>query len=547
MNRIAISALALAVLACPASASVVISNKATKHMSCSAGICTPTAKNSVLNAGDLQTMLAGGDVSVNTGTGAVSIAVSAPVTWASTSRLTLSAANVISIRAAVVVEGTGAMTLAPSGAGLSFYPGGSIAFWDNSSSLVISGNGYTLVGDIATLASDVQADPAGFYALAKDYDASGDSFGAAAVSTALTGTFEGLGHTISNFSIVDQDEFQVGLFSEIDGTARDLTMSNGNITCAGSGVGAQGVGLLVGENKGTLKGISVGGTIDCHSGRDIGGVAGDNTVPGIIANATSAVNIPESHAHAAGGLVGVNTGTIQKSSASGAIVGDPAGGLVGTTSGTITDSRASGSVLNPAAPYLGGLAGMANGTILRCSASGNVTGKTYVGGLVGFATSLTIDSSFASGAVASANAAGGLVGFAGSGFSLVNSYAFGTATGTIRKVQGIGGLIGVSNAAQSVATSYSTGAPSGAKAVGGSVGNVVGSVAMTDVYWDLDTSGISDPSKGVGNSANYPGVTGLTTTQFQSGLPSGFDPTVWAQSASINNGYPYLIANPPQQ
>jgi hypothetical protein len=546
MNRIAISTLALAALACPASASVVISNKATKHMSCSGGICTPTAKNSVLNVGDLQTMLASGDVTVNTGTGAVSIAVSAPVTWASTSRLTLSAANVISIRAAVVVEGTGAMTLAPSGAGLSFYPGGSIAFWDNVSSLVISGHGYTLVSDIATLASDVQANPAGFYALAKDYDASGDSFGAAAVSTALTGTFEGLGHTISNFSINDQDEFQVGLFSEIDGTARDLTMSNGNITCGELGSGAQGVGLLVGENKGVVKGISVSGTINCHSGRDIGGVAGDNTAPGIISNATSAVNIPESHAHAAGGLVGVNTGTIQKSSASGDIVGDPGGGLVGTTSGTITDSRATGSVLNAAA-YSGGLAGIANGTILRCSASGNVSAKTYTGGLVGFvSSSLTIDSSFATGAAASANAAGGLAGFAGGGLMLVNSYARGAATGTIRKVQGIGGLIGVSNSAHSVATSYSTGAPSGAKNTGGSVGAVVGSVAVTDVYWDLDTSGISDPSKGVGNSANYPGVTGLTTAQFQSGLPAGFDPAVWAQSPSINNGYPYLIANPPQ-
>ncbi len=546
MNRIAISTLALVVLASPASASVVISNAATKHMSCSGGVCTPTAKNSVLNAGDLETLLASGDVTVNTGTGAVSIAVNAPVTWASTSRLTLNASNVISIRAAVVVEGTGAMTLAPSGAGLSFYPGGSIAFWDNSSSLVISGHSYTLVSDITTLASDVQANPAGFYALAKDYDASGDSFGAAAVSTALTGTFEGLGHTISNFSINNTDEFQVGLFSEIDGTARDLTMSGGDITCAGSGVGAQGVGLLVGENKGAVKGISVSGTIDCDSGRDIGGVAGDNTAPGIISNAISAVNIPQSHAHSAGGLVGVNTGTIQKSSASGDIVGDPGGGLVGTTSGTITDSRATGSVLNAAAAYSGGLAGIANGTILRCSASGNVTVKTYAGGLVGLASSLTIDSSFASGAATSANAAGGLVGWAGSGLMLVNSYARGTATGTIRKVQGIGGLIGVSNAAQSVATSYSTGAPSGAKNVGGSVGAVVGSVAVTDVYWDLDTSGISDPSKGVGNSANYPGITGLTTAQFQSGLPSGFDPSVWAESPSINNGYPYLIANPPQ-
>jgi hypothetical protein len=28
-------------------------------------------------------------------------------------------------------------------------------------------------------------------------------------------------------------------------------------------------------------------------------------------------------------------------------------------------------------------------------------------------------------------------------------------------------------------------------------------------------------------------------------LPPGFDPKIWAQSSNINNGYPYLLANPP--
>jgi hypothetical protein len=28
-------------------------------------------------------------------------------------------------------------------------------------------------------------------------------------------------------------------------------------------------------------------------------------------------------------------------------------------------------------------------------------------------------------------------------------------------------------------------------------------------------------------------------------LPSGFDPTVWGISSSINDGYPYLLAVPP--
>jgi hypothetical protein len=67
------------------------------------------------------------------------------------------------------------------------------------------------------------------------------------------------------------------------------------------------------------------------------------------------------------------------------------------------------------------------------------------------------------------------------------------------------------------------------------------------IYWDLDTSGISDPSKGACYPVNDPGVTGLTDAQLKSGLPAGFDPQVWGQNAAINNGYPYLLANPPPQ
>jgi hypothetical protein len=41
-------------------------------------------------------------------------------------------------------------------------------------------------------------------------------------------------------------------------------------------------------------------------------------------------------------------------------------------------------------------------------------------------------------------------------------------------------------------------------------------------------------------------VTGLTTKQFKSGLPEGFEPPIWAEKKTINNGYPYLLGNPPR-
>lgn len=70
--------------------------------------------------------------------------------------------------------------------------------------------------------------------------------------------------------------------------------------------------------------------------------------------------------------------------------------------------------------------------------------------------------------------------------------------------------------------------------------------SITASYWDLD-KGVNDPSKGAGNIKNDPGITGLSDAQLKSGLPAGFYPTIWKQSAKLNNGYPYLVANPPPQ
>src|SRR5437016_13153166 len=96
-------------------------------------------------------------------------------------------------------------------------------------------------------------------------------------------------------------------------------------------------------------------------------------------------------------------------------------------------------------------------------------------------------------------------------------------------------LIGINHG--TVQRSYSTTAVTGATFIGGLVGgdfSTSGSIA--DTYWDTDTSGITNPSQGAGNIANDPGITGLTTLHFQSGLPTGLDPKIWAEKSTINNG-----------
>ncbi|MFL5238916.1 MAG: hypothetical protein ACJ8EL_15200, partial [Rhizomicrobium sp.] len=94
--------------------------------------------------------------------------------------------------------------------------------------------------------------------------------------------------------------------------------------------------------------------------------------------------------------------------------------------------------------------------------------------------------------------------------------------------------------------SYSIGPVQGG--VGAEVGGIIGRgkakfARYSDSYWDIDSSGTT---QAVGNTNKHDGLKGLSTEEFTSHLPRGFDRNIWGQSPSINNGYPYLLANPPR-
>jgi hypothetical protein len=222
------AASALVVMASAARADVTISLQATANMSCSAAVCSPTAAKAVLNATDLTNMLAGGDVTVTTGAGATNIVVKDGFSWTATSRLTLDAIQSVEFDKPVAVAGTGAVTITTndggSGGDLLFGDNANLTFWDLSSSLIINGNSYALARDIKTLAADIAANSSGFYALADDYDASVDgTYTSAPVTTEVTGTFEGLGHHVSNLTI-DSSDFRIGLFAQANGILRDVSL-----------------------------------------------------------------------------------------------------------------------------------------------------------------------------------------------------------------------------------------------------------------------------------------------------------------------------------
>ncbi|MFL5236459.1 MAG: GLUG motif-containing protein [Rhizomicrobium sp.] len=460
--------LSVVALTSAAQADLSISNQPMQNMDCQAGVCTATSKKAVLNVGDLQTMLAGGDVTVKTGAVAKDIAVDQPLSWSSTNRLTLDAQRSVTVKKPVTVAGQGAVTImtndGASDGDLYFFGKGQITFWNLSSSLVINSESYTLAGDLPTLAADMNAVDGGSFALTNDYD-SQVTYKHSPIEY-FQGNFEGLGHTIRHFKLRGGSYHTAGLIGETGGgTIRDIYLKqvdvqNGNKLYVGGLIGNNGYGAAIINT-------SVDGKVTAkyHDGA-VGGLVGYNA-GGLVLRSRSAATVIGNSAfigNSAGGLVGQNAGIVDQSYATGAVSGKVAGGVVGT---------------NPM-----------------------------------------------------------------TGTSLTNSYA----TGPVTSGQGGGGFIGVAGSAPGlIATSrcYSTGCVQSEGIAGGFAGDD-SSLTVSQSYWDLDTSGISDAGQGAGTPHDDPGISGLTDGQLRSALPQGFDPAIWRQSQKINNGYPYLRANPPR-
>jgi hypothetical protein len=465
------AALIVAALIAPAAqAAVTISSAATQNMTCGNGVCAPTASKAVLNAGDLETLLASGDVEVTTtgeGVQARDITIKAPVGWSSSGVLTLDAQKSIAVDRPMSIAGLAGLTVVTDDGGshgdYSFGAKGNISFANVSSHLTINGVSFTLIGDLETLASDIAANPSGDFALADDYDARGN--GSLHVGTTFNGTFEGLGNVITNFTLGSR-RANVGLFENVGaaGVLRDIGLKNATVTGHIRPHRYIAIGGLTGNNAGTVLNSWATGTVGDSYAAIVGGLVGYNE--GTIMRSHAVVDVSDSdpdYGGDAGGLVGLNTGTISESYASGTVSGtDTAGGLLDDNEGMVMDSYATGSV---DAGDGGGLAG-----------TNGIYNNNYG----------TISNSYATGHVAAGYYSGGLIG--------------------------------------------ADRAPAG---------------SLTDTYWDTDTSGITNLSQGAGNIANDPGIAGLTTAQFQSGLPAGFDPKVWAEEPNINGGLPYLLANPP--
>ena len=543
-------------VATAAEAAIVICNQPTKNVSCSAGVCTATAKNATLNISDLVNMLGAGDVTVSTGTKAIDIDIGAPFSWASANRLTLSATGTVVVAHPVTVAGPGGLTIGQHS--YTAVGAGHITFWDLSSSLIINTHHFKLVNSVPTLASAIAANQCQACALANNYDASVDGTYAAAPISSYSGWFEGLGNAISNLSIDDSANGRVGLIASLTGTVGNLALLQVSVTAHKSfNNGGTSVGALAGyADSAHVTTIRSSGHVTGPTTAYAGGILGSTLgVDEFTDNRSSAI-ISGGDYSRVGGLVGYYVGAaILQSDASGSVnsgLTSYAGGLVGYSNSFIYSSHATGSVTGGENATAGGLVGLFGGsdTLKTSYATGNVmvakVSHGVAGGLVGLLQSGTVLQSYATGSVQGTQGGdvGGLVGKANSGSTISQSYAKGSAT--LPTYRGwSGGLVGEDSATLSQV--YSIGQVTGGAAafIGGLIGQDYGAGSNTAGFWDKDTSGIGNPSQGAGSPANDPGITGLTDAQLKSGLPAGFDPAVWGQSPTINNGYPYLLALPP--
>lgn len=417
-KRTGLAAFAVLAASTPGHATVTISSAATQNMSCSTGTCVPTAPKAVLNAGDLETLLAAGGVSVVTTNGSVqanNIAITAAFSWSAPNSLTLDAYQSITFSAVVRNLSTGNVALVTNDGG----PGGALTFTIGSGRLdtnavSIGGVKYKMASSVKELAQKIVSDTHGNYALSHNYDARGDGvYYAPPIPALFGGRLIGLGHNISNLVIADTANDSTGLFMYLKKNASVIGIALRNVVVGGPNI----AGGIAGENDGTISNSSVSGNVHCR-----GGVAG--------------------------GLVGMNDGTITTSQSSASVGASYAGGLIGLNGGKVSLSFATGTVKARTNGTAGGLVGLYGGSVEDSYAEGQVIGsrKSGVAGFIGDDANARIATSYSTGAGGGKHAqVGGFTCTEPGGASYKHSYWDTTTSGTDQascssSVSGITGL-----------------------------------------------------------------------------------------------------------
>jgi filamentous hemagglutinin family protein len=477
---------------------------------------TIAASGGDISGADLATLLVNNNITIQTalsptasptnligssGT-AGDILVKDAVSW-SANKLTLSAYNNISVSANLNASATASLALefglgavttgntsnftTAAGAAVNL-PAGSSNFTTRQGSNGTLKN-YTVINSAGVTGSVTKTDLQGMhgdrtlnYALGANIDATGVDF--LPIGTNIgpySGSFDGLGHQVSNLTINQAGKNDIGLFNKL---AAGATIKNVGLL-GGSISGLSNVGALVGDNAGTVSNSYATSQVT-GSGSSAGGLLGKVTA-GTVSN-SFATGLVTGSGSAVGGLVGTVTGgTVSASYASGNVSGaSEVGGLVGSNLGG--NGTSGGNRVGTGTGTLG--TNGSNALITNSYATGSVAGTgNNVGGLVG-------RNSGGNGGRGGSAISGGTGGRGGNGGSatISNSYATGPATGTT-----VGGLAATSsNGSSGASGSASSGGTAGA-------GGSSGANFVTASYWNTSTSGNATSAAG----------TGKTTAQMQ--------------------------------
>ena len=500
---------------------------------------TGTLTGSSIGATTLSNNLNTSDVAITTsatanGSDLGDINVNEPVSWAA-NKLTLNALNNININATMTATSTASLALnyglaavvasntsqiiTAAGSSVTL-PAGTTNFTTTQGSDGVPKN-YTVITTLGSQGSTTHTDLQGMngdltlnYALGKDIDAlETSSWNTIAGFTPIgnntnnyTGTFNGLGHTISNLSINRTSTDYIGLFGEISSSA---AISNVGLV-GGSLQGNNYVGGLVASNN--------GGTVSYSY------VKGNVTITG---------NDPK-----VGGLVGINSGTVRNSyiQSTGSVTGGTkVGGLVGENWGTIDLSYSLVTVNGN--NRVGGLVGLNYGTIDKSYSNTIVNAQgaqNAIGGLVGLNYG-SISNSYATGDLpffSGVSSVGGLVG--GNYGPISNSYA----TGSVNGSSYIGGLIGTNGGTVSKSF-YNSDINPTLNGIGNNSGNVDAVPDVVGTVWGMSSAAMQ-------TQTNFTNATGTNPDHTNNGqnAPSWNFTNIWGVNPAINQGLPYFISLP---
>ncbi len=446
-----------------------------------------TAIEAALGTGDVTVSTSNGytnpgETEANNGTAPGDIHVHADISYTA-NQLTLNADRDIHLNAAIHVNGSGTLALNYGGTAgdSSATPAadstirahfgdsggfkGQVNFANAGDNLLqINGADYTVIQD-ATALQAIRNELSGHYALGGDVDASGiNNF--ESIGTHLspfTGSFDGLGHTISGMT---------------------------------TGVGNSGYGGLFGKTKNaTLRNVGLEG-VNIQSSRYayvyVGGLVGLATYSSI------------SHAYA--------TGVVSGGNGSHAV-----GGLVGQAEDGNSISHAYATAAVSGNINVGGLVGKQNNgsDTSHAYASGAVSGTNSVGGLVGYLDGGDISHAYATGQVSGSSQVGGLVGLQRFFSNINHAYASGAVSGSSQ----VGGLVGDQSGSERNSTYYATTDAAGnainqsSNALG--TGKTFAQLADPGLYtgWDSSVWSLAQGAQAEGYEVGLPALIGVTRAQ----------------------------------